>query len=267
MKYIVFILINLMMANSYAEDLLVPLSKFDNDSQRLATNRVLEFWGYQSFEGNSNFDNTLTLRYYNPLEVGDLKGRIRIDTSLVSSFNTETGGGNSRQYSAGNTMVTIWGQDKNYLNPLRALVGARVILPFGNYGQWAVGPQLSWTLTPDEDSLLKVTDFSPLIRYMYSFDTKNNSFAVNPSQPPLSQYFQIYPTVGFQLSPKTMLRIWDENGMAYSPASGGWFVPLDAMVTHRLTKNLVLAIGASKQLFQTYKQYDWMGYGKVSLNF
>jgi len=55
--------------------------------------------------------------------------------------------------------------------------------------------------------------------------------------------------------------------MAYNPASGGWFVPLDAMVTHRLTKNLVLAIGASKQLFQTYKQYDWMGYGKVSLNF
>lgn len=267
MKYIVFILINLMMSNTYAEDLLVPLSKFDNDSQRLATDRVLEFWGYQSFEGNNNFNNTLTLRYYNPLEVGDLKGRIRIDTSLVSSFNTETTGSNSRQYSAGNTMVTIWGQDKNYLNPLRALVGARVVLPFGNYGQWAVGPQLSWTLTPDEDSLLKVTDFSPLIRYMYSFDTKNNSFAVNPSQPSLSRYFQIYPTVGFQLSPKTMLRIWDENGMAYNPASGGWFVPLDAMVTHRLTKNLVLAIGASKQLFQTYKQYDWMGYGKVSLNF
>jgi hypothetical protein len=267
MKYLVFILINLMMSNSYAEDLLVPLSKFDNDSQRLATDRVLEFWGYQSFEGNNNFDNTMTLRYYNPLEVGDLKGRIRIDTSLVSSFNIDTAGSNSRQYSAGNTMVTIWGQDKNYLNPLRALVGARVVLPFGNYGQWAVGPQLSWSLTPEEDSLLKVTDFSPLIRYMYSFDTKNNSFAVNPSQPPLSQYFQIYPTVGFQLSPKTMLRIWDENGMAYNPASGGWFVPLDAMVTHRLTKNLVLAIGASKQLFQTYKQYDWMGYGKVSLNF
>ena len=64
-----------------------------------------------------------------------------------------------------------------------------------------------------------------------------------------------------------MLRLWDENGMAYNPASGDWFVPLDAMVTHRLTKTLVSAIGASKQLFQTYKKYDWMGYGKVSLSF
>lgn len=267
MKSLVLLFISLLMANAYAEDLLVPLSKFDNDSQRLATDRVLEFWGYHGFDGGNNYDNTLTLRYYNPLEAGDFKGRIRIDTSLVSAYNTDLSGNNSKQYSAGNTMVTIWGQDINYLTPLRALIGARVVLPFGNYGQWAVGPQVNWTLTPEEDTLLRVTDFSPLLRYMYSFDTKNNSFAVNPSQPPLSQYLQIYPTVGFQLSPKTMLRFWDENGMAYNAAGGGWFIPIDAMVTHRLTKNLVLAIGASKQLFQTYRQYDWMGYGKVSLNF
>lgn len=267
MKYFVFIFINLLIANAYAEDLLVPLSKFDNDSQRLATDHVLEFWGYHGFDGANNYDNTLTLRYYNPLEAGDFKGRVRIDTSLVSAYNTDVAGSNSKQYSAGNTMVTIWGQDKNYLTPLRALIGARVVLPFGNYGQWAVGPQVSWTLTPEEDTLLRVTDFSPLLRYMYSFDTKNNTFAVNPSQPPLSQYLQIYPTIGFQLSPKTMLRLWDENGMAYNAAGGGWFIPIDAMVTHRLTKNLVVAVGASKQLFQTYRQYDWMSYGKVSLNF
>jgi hypothetical protein len=60
-----------MIANAYAEDLLVPLSKFDNDSQRLATDRVLEFWGYHGFDGSNNYDNTLTLRYYNPLESGD----------------------------------------------------------------------------------------------------------------------------------------------------------------------------------------------------
>ena len=102
---------------------------------------------------------------------------------------------------------------------------------------------------------------------MYSFDTKSNSFTVNPGQPPLSRYLQIFPTVGFELSPSTMLRFWDENGMAYNAAGGGWFVPLDAMVTHRLTKDLVVALGASKQLLQTYPQYNWTAYGKVSFNF
>ena len=50
-------------------------------------------------------------------------------------------------------------------------------------------------------------------------------------------------------------------------AGGGWFVPLDAMVTHRFTQNLVVALGASKQLLQTYPQYNWTAYGKVSFNF
>jgi hypothetical protein len=267
MKLFLSLLICTLSSICLAEDLLVPLSKFDNDSQRLSTDRVLEFWGYHSFESGSNYENTLTLRYYNPLEAGDWRGRIRIDTSLVSSYNKETSAGNLREYSGGNTMITIWGQDKSFLNPLRALVGARVILPFGNNGQWAAGPQLSWSLKPEIDTILHVTDFSPLLRYMYSFDSKKNSFTVNPGQPPLARYLQVFPTVGFELAPKTMLRFWDENGMVYNAAGGGWFVPLDAMVTHRLTNNIVLALGASKQLIQTYPQYNWTAYGKVSFNF
>jgi hypothetical protein len=267
MRYLVFLFLNIILANAYAEYLLVPLSRFDNDSQKLSNDRVLEFWGYNTSDGGNNFQNTLTLRYYNPLEAGDWRGRFRLDTSVVSSYNLDTSRSSSQQYSSGNTMITVWGQDREFLNPLGALVGARVIFPFGNNGQWSVGPQFSWSFTPKIDSLLHITDFSPLLRYMYSFDTKSNSFAVNPTQPPLSRYLQIFPTVGFELSPKTMLRFWDENGMAYNAAGGGWFVPLDAMVTHRLTKNLVVAVGASKQLLQTYPQYNWTAYGKVSFNF
>ena len=266
MKYL-FFLLSFLVSSAQAEDLLVPLSKFDNDSQRLSNDRVLELWGYNTADGGNNFQNSFTLRYYNPLEAGDWKGRIRLDTSVVSSYNANTSVGNLNQYSAGNTMVTVWGQDKDFLNPLRALVGARVILPFGNSGQWAAGPQLSWTFTPEVDSVLHVTDFSPLVRYMYGFESKNNSFANNPNQPPLARSLALFPTVGFELSPKTMLRFWDENGMAYNSAGGGWFVPLDAMVTHRLTNNLVVAIGASKELIQTYPQYNWTAYGKISFNF
>jgi hypothetical protein len=117
------------------------------------------------------------------------------------------------------------------------------------------------------DSLLHVTDFSPLLRYMYGFDTKNNSQVINPSQPALVRNLQVFPTIGFQLSPNTRLRFWDENGAVYNSAGGGWFVPMDAMVTHRFARNWVFAVGASKQVVQSYHQYDWSTYAKVSYNF
>jgi len=255
------------MASVHAEDLLVPISKFDNDSQQLSKDRVLEFWGYHNYLSNDQYQNTLKLRYYNPLEVGDWRGRLRIDTSYVANYTSNSNVNNSGQYSAGNTLLTVWGQDRTFLKPLGALVGARVVFPFGNNGQWAVGPQLNWTFSAQVDSILHVTDFSPLIRYMYGFDTKNNSFTANPTQPPLARALQLFPTVGFQLAPNTLLRFWDENGAVYNSAGGGWFVPIDAMITHRLTKNWVVAIGASKQVIQTYQQYDWSAYGKISFNF
>ena len=266
-KYFLLFFASLFMSTAWAEDFFVPLSKFDNDSQELSKDRVLEFWGYHNYEGSDNYKNILKLRYYNPLEAGDWRGRIRLDTSISSDYNSQMTSNNTGQYSAGNTMVTIWGQDRSFLKPLGALVGARVIVPFGNNGQWAVGPQLNWVFSPQVDSILNVTDFSPLIRYMYGFDTKNNSYAINPSQPALLRSFQMFPTAGFQLAPNTILRLWDENGVIYNTAGGGWFIPIDAMVTHRLTKNLVIAVGASKQVVQTYRQYDWSTYGKISYNF
>ena len=267
MKQLVFLFISFFLSIAQAEDLLVPLSKFDNDSQQLSKERVLEFWGYHNYQGSDNYQNTLKLRYYNPLEAGDWRGRIRLDTSVVSNYNSQSTPNNTGQYSAGNTMVTVWGQDNTFLKPLGALVGARVTLPFGNNGQWAIGPQLNWSLTPQVDTILHITDFSPLMRYMYGFDSKNNSITNNPSQPPLQRNLQLFPTVGFQLSSNTMLRFWDENGAVYNSAGGGWFVPIDMMVTHRLAKHWVVAIGASKQVIQTYPQYNWSTYAKISFNF
>jgi hypothetical protein len=263
MKFFILLLCSFLMSSVHAEDLLVPISKFDNDSQQLSRDRVLEFWGYHNYLSNDQYQNTLKLRFYNPLEVGDWRGRLRVDTSYVANYTSNSNVNNSGQYSAGNTLLTVWGQDGTFLKPLGALVGARVVFPFGNNGQWAAGPQLNWTFSTKVDSLLHVTDFSPLIRYMYGFGDKNPT----SSQPPLQRALQLFPTVGFQLAPNTLLRFWDENGAVYNSAGGGWFVPIDAMITHRLTKNWVVAIGASKQVIQTYQQYDWSAYGKISFNF
>jgi hypothetical protein len=192
---------------------------------------------------------------------------MRIDTAISSTWGPNAPGQSSGQFSAGNTMLTVWGMPPDFFPKWNLNLGGRIIFPFGNNGQWAVGPQVSASFVPQSSSKSLLSDFSPLVRYMYGFDSKNNSFAANPSQPPLLRTLQLYPTIGLQLSPGTQIRFWDENGILYNTAGGGWFVPLDAMVTHSLNKHLLFAVGASKQVVQTFQAYDWSIYGKISFRF
>jgi hypothetical protein len=120
---------------------------------------------------------------------------------------------------------------------------------------------------PPEGSKTALADFSPLVRYMYGFYSKNSALAESLNQPALARRLELYPTIGFNLSPSTQLRFWDENGIVLNTAGGGWFVPIDVMVTQRLDKSFLVALGASKQVVQSYQQYNWSLYGKISLSF
>ncbi|CAM3722463.1 hypothetical protein POAN111098_04390 [Polynucleobacter antarcticus] len=238
-----------------------------NDSRQYASDPVLEFWGYHDSQGDDNTVDTLKLRYYQPIEIGKLRGMARLDTAYAKNYGPSFPAENQGQYSAGNTMLTVWGSHPNILPNWGANLGARIIFPFGNNGQWAIGPQIGSSFKPTEGSKTILADFSPLVRYMYGFDTKNNSFQINPNQPHLVRNLQLFPTIGITLGPHTQIRFWDENGIIYNSAGGGWFVPLDAMVTHRLSRNLLFAVGAAKQVVQTYNVFNLSVYGKVSYSF
>ena len=242
-------------------------SRFENTSEQYARDRILELWGYHDSQGGGSYQDTVRLRYYQPLNINRFNGTLRLDTTYVRAYGTGMPIGTSDRYSEGNTMLTFWGNHPNLFPSWGANLGARVIFPFGNNGQWAAGPQIGASFKPTGNNPLDVTDFSPLARYMYGFDTKSNSFQVNPNQPTLIRNLQLYPTIGFRLGGNTQLRLWDENGAVYNSAGGGWFVPIDAMVTHRINKRLLFAVGASKQVIQSYYQYDWSLYSKVSFNF
>jgi len=242
-------------------------SQFENTSKQYDRDRILELWGYHDSEGSDIYKNTIRLRYYQPLNINRFNGTLRLDTSYVRAYGPGIPISTSDRYSEGNTMLTFWGNHPNLLPRWGANLGARVIFPFGNNGQWAAGPQVGASFKPKGNNPLDITDFSPLARYMYGFDTKSNSFQVNPNQPSLIRNLQLFPTVGFRLSSNTQLRLWDENGVVYNSAGGGWFVPVDAMVTHRVNKHFLFAVGASKQVIQSYLQYDWSVYSKVSFNF
>lgn len=243
-----------------AEQPSTPILGLVNASQDRSENRILEFWGYHEYDGSQNYADTLKLRYYNPLNIGDWHGTLRLDTAYTAAYGPLLPAQSTGTYSANNAMVTIWGGKAGWFGN----VGARVVAPLSDVGQWLAGPQVSTSFTPAGSSKSLLADISPLARYMIGFNAKAPS---GFSPPPLASRLELYPTVGLNLGPSTQIRFWDENGAVYNAAGGGWFVPIDAMVTQRINKNLLLAIGGAKQVVQTYQLYNWTVYGKVSFTF
>lgn len=248
--------------NRYSSDY---LAEFDDVSQQYSRNRVLEFWGYHDSYGPAkDYSDTIRLRYYQPIHYDDWKGTLRLDTT-ATIFPNNSSLYSGRQIQPGSSMITAWGNHPNFLANWGGNIGGRIIFPFGNGSQWAIGPQFGMSFKPERGTETILADFSPLVRYMYGFYQTQKALANSGITP--TRELQLYPTIGIKLGASTQIRFWDENGIYYNTAQGTWFVPIDAMVTHRLNKNLLVAIGASKQLVQTYSQYDWVAYGKVSVSF
>ena len=247
--------------NRYSADY---LQEFQDESQDYSRNSILEFWGYHNnYGGQNNYTDTLRLRYYHPVHYDAFKGMVRLDTTANISPNSNSSN-SALLVQPGSTMLTAWGNHPDFLPNWGGNIGGRVIFPFGNGSQWAIGPQFGMSFKPEKGNNTVLADFSPLVRYMFGI-YQSASIASNSPNP--LRELQMYPTLGFKLGPQTQIRIWDENGILYSTSQGTWFVPIDAMVTHRINKNLLVAIGASKQLIQTYTQYNWVAYGKVSVTF
>jgi hypothetical protein len=235
-----------------------------SDPNPFSSQHILEFWGYHNYQGSADYSDTLKLRYYQPVQLDGWHGTIRLDTSYVSNYGPSDPNQTYGSYSAGNTLLTVWGNHPGFLENWGGTLGGRIIFPFGNNGQWALGPHVGQVFQSTQGSRALLSDFSPLMRYLYGFAANGTPIA---NQPPLLRRLDLYPTLGFNITPNTQIRFWDENGINYNTAGGGWFVPIDAMVTHRVNKDFLVALGASKQLVQTYPEYNWSVYGKLSYNF
>jgi hypothetical protein len=231
-----------------------------NASQERSQDHTLEFWGYQASEGSGNYADTLKLRYYNPLNLGSWHGTVRLDAAYTAFYGPQLPAQSTGTFTPNNAMLTIWGgQDDWFAN-----VGARVLAPLSNMGQWLAGPQVSTSYKPAGSGQNVLSDISPLARYMMGFNRKAPTVSGLPA---IDNHLELYPTVGLNLGPSTQLRFWDENGAVYNSSGGGWFVPIDAMVTQRINRNLLVAIGGAKQVIQTYQLYNWTVYGKIALTF
>ena len=119
------------------------LLRLKTDSFNYSKESILELWVYQNGYGDSTLSDIYRLRFYQPLSINQWKGMMRIDTAYNSTWGPEAPGQSSGQFSAGNTMLTVWGMPPDFFSKWNLNLGGRIIFPFVNNGKWAVGQQVS----------------------------------------------------------------------------------------------------------------------------
>ncbi|WP_114689348.1 hypothetical protein [Polynucleobacter necessarius] len=186
-------------ANAAEQHSTEPTLGLINASQERYQDHTLEFWGYHDSQGSGSYADTLKLRYYNPLNLGDWHGTVRLDTAYTAVYGPQLAAQSTGTFSPSYAMLTIWGGQSSWFGHL----GARVSAPLGNAGQWLAGPQVITSFRPADNKQTLLVDISPLARYMFGFSPKAPA-GINP--PPLASHLELYQTIGLNLSPSTQIR-------------------------------------------------------------
>jgi len=120
--------------------------------------------------------------------------------------------------------------------------------PFGA-DQWQLAPGFggTWRL-PD---VWRGMTVAPHARYNYGFSAGSPDVTMKRS-------WSIFPTFSFSLNEKWSLSFYPEQGATYDVRSGKWFVPVEAMVTHRISKSWAYSMGGAYALVDDAKSYRWL---------
>lgn len=227
----------------------------------------LEVWGFHNGLGNDSASNTIQPRLYHSFPIGrsGAQGITRLDTSVNSNSGPASGstlGGGA--FNPGNTRWTLAGYTPEIAQNLSFGSGFRLVMPTGynnpaySSAQWAIGPQLSMTYAPKNAETFSF--FSPLFRYMMG----TTPVAQNAT---LMRTLEFYPSLGFNLTDKLKLSMWDETGWYLSARTGQWFIPADAMLTYNFDRTWAATVGASAPLVNDNFNYYWNVYGRVMITF
>lgn len=227
----------------------------------------LEVWGFHNGMGNDSASNTIQPRLYHSFPIGSsgAQGITRLDTSFNSNSGPASGstlGGGA--FNPGNTRWTLAGFTPEIAKDLTFGGGFRMVLPTGynnpaySSAQWAIGPQVAMTYAPKNAGSFSF--FSPQLRYMMGTTPVNQNAT-------LMRTLEIYPALGFNITPKLKLAMWDEVGMYLSARTGQWFVPADAMLTYSFDQSWGATVGASAPLINDNFNYFWNVYSRVIYTF
>lgn len=129
--------------------------------------------------------------------------------------------------------------------------------PFGS-DQWQVAPGFgaNWRL-PD---VWKGVTIAPYARYFYGFDPKSPGVTTKRS-------WNIFPEVDFTLNETWQLLLWPEQGVNYNVRTGKWFVPVEAMLSNRVSKTWGYGFGGAYEWVNQDNSYRWIVQGRVQYFF
>ena len=127
--------------------------------------------------------------------------------------------------------------------------------PFGS-DQWQIAPMFGaiWRFP---EAWRGIT-FGPFARYSYGYDEGSPGVTTKRT-------WTIFPETTFTISDKYSLVFWPEQGITYNQRSEKWFVPLEAMFTHRLSKQWEYSVGGAAPMVDDDKSYRWVLQGRLRL--
>ena len=226
-----------------------------------------EVWGAHADLGKDSAINYINPRIYHTFALGRQGGQgvVRLDTFINSvsgpEFKSALGGS---QFNPGQTRFTVAGYSPELSKDLTIGSGFRLFIPSGynkppySPSQWAIGPQLGMTYNPKNAG--SFTFFSPLVRYSMGFSSEDTGVK-------LTRALEIYPALGFQLTEKVKLAMWNEDGIWMNAQTGKWFVPVDAMLTYSFDKHWGVSLGGVLPIINDYFRYNWATYGRLTYMF
>ena len=142
---------------------------------------------------------------------------------------------------------------------LRLRGSLRLVVPTGGespFGadQWqvAAGFGANWRL-PD---VWRGVSVEPYARYFYGFAAGDPGVTTRRS-------WNIFPTVSFGLSETWSLVVYPEQGITYNERTHKWFVPVEAMLTKRLSKTWEYSFGGAYELVSDEPSFRWVVQGRL----
>ena len=143
----------------------------------------------------------------------------------------------------------------------KASVGVRFVFPTGGLSpfgsgqyQWAPTVSMSYAM-PDAGLTL-----SPIARYFMSYHASEDAAAK-------VRRLDLYPTVTQRIAQGWSVSFYNENAISYNDITNKWFVPIDAMLIRRASKDLEYGLGAAYGIKKDDPQYKSMVYGRLTLYF
>jgi hypothetical protein len=146
---------------------------------------------------------------------------------------------------------------------MRLFGSVRLVFPTGGefpFGadQWQVAPAVG--LIYSRPDLWRGTTFFPLARYFFGFDTQS------PGVTEIRR-LDLFPTVTLGLAPAWALHLYSENPISYNEQTNKWFVPIDALVTHRVSKSFEYGVGGAVAIVDDDRAYRWLVQARLTFYF